>query len=103
MEKFYANDVTTKSIQNKTDSTPCISADGSNICELEAAHDHSCAAPFAFGTRIWIPDFGLCTVRDRTSGKYRERIDIHFGGRNEVGRARAWGKRVMTVWILASK
>ncbi len=88
------------SVPEQTDSTPCTSADGSNICALEAVGDHSCAASFPFGTRIWVSGFGLCTVRDRLSQKYSYRLDLHFGGRSEIGRARAWGKRTMTVLVI---
>lgn len=88
------------SVPEQTDSTPCIAADGSDICALEAAGNHSCAAPFSFGTRIWVPGFGLCTVRDRTADKYRGRVDLHFGGRETIGKARAWGKRKLTVLVI---
>jgi 3D (Asp-Asp-Asp) domain-containing protein len=88
------------SVRWQTDSTPCISADGSDICALEAKGDHSCAASLPFGTRLHIPGLGICTVRDRLAKKYADRVDWHFGGADKVQEARAWGKRTLSITIL---
>jgi hypothetical protein len=63
----------------ETDSSPCISADGSNICEYDgcvvASND------YAFGTVIDVEGFGLCEVRDRMNSRYTStgNMDIYFG------------------------
>jgi len=87
------------SVPEQTDDTPCIAADGSDVCELEARGDHSCAASLPFGAKISVPGLGTCTVRDRLAPRFAHRIDWHFGGRPEVKGAREWGRKELTVTI----
>jgi|GEM_PF-1025241 len=90
------------SVPWQTDSTPCISADGSNICKLRDQGDHSCAAALPFGTKINVPGFGVCTVRDRLAPRFSYRIDLYFGGSDQIQAAKQWGKRHVEVAVLDS-
>ncbi|MFA6406906.1 MAG: hypothetical protein WCW34_05330 [Patescibacteria group bacterium] len=91
------------SVPWQTDSTPCISADGSNICELKIKGEESCAAALPFGTKINIPGFGVCTVRDRLAPRFSNRIDLYFGGAEKIKAAKQWGKRALLVDVLDNK
>lgn len=91
------------SVPWQTDSTPCISADGSNICELKNKGEESCAAALPFGTKINIPGFGVCTVRDRLAPRFSNRIDLYFGGQEQIPAAKQWGKRSLLVDVLDNK
>lgn len=88
------------SVPAQTDGSPCIAADGSDICKLYAKGDYSCASALPFGTKINVPGFGVCTVRDRLAPKYYYRVDIHMGGADCIPKARAWGKKKLTITIL---
>ena len=90
------------SVPWQTDNTPCISADGSNICQLKAQGHESCAAALPFGTKINIPGFGVCTVHDRLAPRFAHRIDLYFGDADKIKAARQWGKRRLKVSILDS-
>jgi len=71
----------------ETDETPCISADGTNICEV----DYNVCATNAFpiGTRLYVDKLGECIVKDVMSRKYQHRIDWYAG--TDVERALAFG------------
>jgi len=61
------------SLPEQTDDTPCISADGTNICELDY---NVCATnAFPFGTVLYVDKLGECVVHDRMNKRYKERID----------------------------
>ena len=65
------------SLPEQTDSTPCISADGTNICEVDY---NVCATnAFPFGTKLYIDKLGECIVKDRMNKRYSERIDWYAG------------------------
>jgi 3D (Asp-Asp-Asp) domain-containing protein len=74
----------------ETDESPCISADGTNICEYDgcvvASND------YALGTKIVVEGFGECEVKDRMNSRYtgQGNMDIYFGmdlkGALEFGR-----------------
>lgn len=62
----------------QTDSTPCITANGFNVCEY-GIEDTVAANFLPMGTKIRIPDlFGdrIFTVRDRMNKRYSDRVDI---------------------------
>ncbi|MFZ6015509.1 MAG: 3D domain-containing protein [Patescibacteria group bacterium] len=90
------------SVPWQTDSTPCIAADGSDICKLREQGEMSCASHLPFGTKINIPGFGVCTVRDRLHPRFAHRIDLYFGGADQIQAAKEWGKRSLTVEVLDS-
>lgn len=68
------------SLPEQTDDEPCIAANGSNICERFAAGECLIAGNFAkFETKHYIDGIGECTLIDRMSSKYPERVDLFFG------------------------
>ncbi len=87
------------SLPEQTDSTPCITANGYNLCEFET--EDTIAANFLpFGTRVRIPDyFGerVFIVRDRMNARYENRIDVWM---KEYKDARKFGKRYLKIEVL---
>ncbi len=71
------------STPDQTDSTPCITADGFNVCEHN--QENVIAANFLrFGTMVKMPEeFGdrIFTVHDRMNPRYQERVDIWMKSR----------------------
>jgi len=99
----YTKNVTVtayNSVPWQTDNTPCVSADGSNICELKKIGELSCAASLPFGTQINVPGFGVCTVRDRLAPRFSNRVDLYFGGEDQIMAAKQWGKRHLQVEVI---
>jgi len=85
---------------NQCDGDPCISANGENVCELLEFDEKVCAANFVpFGTILDIEGYGKCRVIDRTSSKYKNRVDIAMK-LNEKDKALEFGKRVLRVIII---
>ncbi len=61
---------------NQTDSTPCISANGENVCTALALGYNRCASnEFDFGTRLEIKGLGECIVTDRMNSRYKTNVD----------------------------
>ena len=85
----------------QTDDTPCIPANGENLCELreEQGYHNTVAANFMrFGKQVRIPEYygkKDFIVRDRMNSRYNGemRIDLVFDSRDE---AREWGAR----WVM---
>lgn len=66
----------------ETDATPCIPADGSNICERHAKGEKMVASNcYKLGTKLKIGDLGTFTVVDRMARRYTAscRVDIYMG------------------------
>jgi len=66
----------------ETDSTPCISADGSDICKLHAQGENICATnDYPMHTVLTIEGHGTCIVRDRMNSRFTgtNRVDYYFG------------------------
>jgi 3D (Asp-Asp-Asp) domain-containing protein len=83
----------------ETDSTPCIAADGTDICRRFAAGDFLCAANFVpFGTVLRIVGVGDCTVVDRMARRFADRVDLYFG--YDLAGAFEFGRRDMEVEIV---
>lgn len=99
---FWATVSAYNSVPEQTDDTPCISADGTDICREHRNGRLVCAAELPFGTRLEIPGFGTCTVRDRTNPKYRGTVDVHFGGADTIDLAQQWGRKNLPVTIVSS-
>jgi len=84
----------------QTDSTPCIPANGENLCllrEKQGFHNTIATNFLRFGQKVRLPDYfeeKNFFVRDRMNERYngQMRIDIVFDTRAE---AKAWGAR----WI----
>ena len=74
------------STADQTDSTPCITANGYNLCEHN--QENVIAANFLpFGTKVRIPEyFGdrIFTVQDRMNARYYYRGDVWFKTRQDA-------------------
>jgi len=85
---------------NQTDDSPCISANGENLCKALAKGEKRCAANFVpLGTSIHVDKFGVCVVTDRTNKRYRNRVDIAMQ-KDEYDKARRFGRQKLHVRIL---
>ena len=63
----------------QTDATPCIGAQGTDICEIFATGENICAANFVpLGTILEVEGIGTCTVRDRMNQRYFYRVDWYM-------------------------
>lgn len=84
------------SVEWQTDSTPCIAADGTDICLRYQAGECIIAANFVpLGTKLYIDKIGLCTVADRMNKRYSNRVDIFFD--KDVERATKFGLQRLLV------
>ena len=90
--------------EGQTDDTPCLAADGSNICHRFEEGETLCAANFVpFGTVLMLDnqeepdgdDAIVCVVADRLSSRYPNRVDLYMGMDTE--RAIQFG--VETMWV----
>lgn len=80
----------------ETDATPCIAADGTDICKRYAKGEKICAANFVpLGTRLTVEGVGTCTVADRMNNRYPERVDVYYG--NDLANAIAFGVKSLQV------
>lgn len=83
----------------QTDDTPCITANGFDVCE-HGIEDTVAANFLKFGTRIKIPElFGdrIFVVRDRMNKRYPDRVDIWLKDYDEAIR---FGVRVAMIEVL---
>jgi len=83
----------------QTDASPCITANGFNVCKHNV--EDTIAANFLkFGTKVKIPElYGdrVFIVRDRMNRRYPDRVDIWFKNKNE---AIKFGFKVAKIEIL---
>jgi 3D (Asp-Asp-Asp) domain-containing protein len=82
----------------ETDATPCISADGSDICKRYAEGERICATnDHPIGSMLFIQGLGNCIVRDRMNSRYTGtgRVDWYMG--HDLASARKWGIRTVAV------
>ncbi|MFA6537584.1 MAG: hypothetical protein WCT18_04295 [Patescibacteria group bacterium] len=87
------------STPDQTDSTPCITANGLDVCKHNR-EDVIAANFLKFGTRVRIPDlYGdtVFTVADRMNPRYDSRIDLWMTSRE---RAIQFGKKNITIEVL---
>lgn len=95
--KLHSVSAYTSRVQ-ETDATPCISADGSNICERYAKGEKICATnDYPLGSVLAIQGLGRCIVRDRMNKRYTGtgRIDWYMG--HDLISAKAWGIKSLQV------
>ena len=84
----------------QTDDTPCISANGENICRALASGEMRCAANFVpLGSHLYVDKIGVCLVTDRTNKRYRNRVDIAMQ-KDEYHKAIQFGRQKLNVKIL---
>lgn len=83
---------------SETDESPCISADGSNICELYAKGQNICASnDYKIGTKLHIVGLGDCVVKDRMARKYTNTGAVDWYNGMDVAGARKFGKQFIDV------
>jgi len=83
----------------QTDDTPCITANGFDVCK-HGKEDTIAANFLKFGTKVRIPElFGdrVFIVRDRMNSRYTDRIDIWMVNKSD---ALKFGKRVAKIEIV---
>ncbi len=86
-------------VPEQTDSTPCITADGTDICKNKNIKVVA-ANWLPFGTQVRIPEyFGdtIFEVRDRMNPRYGDRLDVLM---ESIPEAKQFGRRHLTVEIL---
>ena len=84
----------------QTDDTPCIAANGENICKALAKGKKRCAANFVpLGSHLHVDKIGVCLVTDRTNKRYRNRVDIAMQ-KHEYHKARQFGRQKLTVKVI---
>lgn len=89
------------SVRWQTDATPCIGAQGTNICTIYRAGENVCAANFVpLGTVIEVEGLGHCTVRDRMNSRYYYRVDWFMD--QDVSSAKRFGVQYKTVHVYNS-
>ncbi len=95
--KYQAKVTAYNTVPGQTDDTPCIAANGSNVCGLD-----TCTVAMngvEFGTKIHIDSIGTCTVVDRKNSRYNhEWIDINFD--KDINGAKHFGVQKLTFSIL---
>lgn len=86
------------STPDQTDNSPCITANGYNVCEHNI--ENVVAANFLpFGTRLKMPEyFGEQTfiVQDRMNARYTNRVDVWM---TDIQKAREFGVRYVEIEI----
>lgn len=85
-------------VPEQTDSSPCITADGTDVCKQEM--NIVAANWLPFGAKVIIPDmFGerIFEVRDRMHSRFSERLDVLMYSRDE---AKRFGARWLKVIVL---
>ena len=87
----------------QTDDTPCISANGENICRALANGEMRCAANFVpLGSHLYVDKIGVCLVSDRMNKRYRNRVDIAMR-KDEYRKALQFGHQKLQVKILDNR
>ena len=84
---------------SQCDGSPCITANGFNLCE-HGIEDSIAANWLKFGTKVRIPElFGdrVFVVRDRMNKRYPDRVDVWFKDKSE---SRKFGVRIAKIEIL---
>lgn len=82
----------------QTDSTPCIGADGTDLCKRYANGEKLCATnDHPMHSKLVVEGYGECTVVDRMNTRYTGtgRVDLYFG--YDTPAAFKWGIRHVKV------
>lgn len=102
-QKTYSNIPVTayNSVPWQTDDTPCIGAQGTDICAYLEAGSDSCAANFLpLGTVIEVEGLGTCVVRDRMNSRYYYRVDWYMG--LDIASAKSFGIKYKDIGVYPS-
>ncbi|NCB20848.1 MAG: hypothetical protein EOM88_02920 [Clostridia bacterium] len=87
------------SLPEQTDDTPCITANGFNLCK-HWTEDTIAANFLKFGTKVRIPElFGdrIFVVRDRMNKRFSDRVDVWLKDKQD---ARKFGKQTARIEIV---
>ncbi|MBP7529544.1 MAG: 3D domain-containing protein [Syntrophorhabdaceae bacterium] len=88
------------SVPEQTDASPCISADGTDICRRYKKGECIVATnAYPLRTRLRIDKVGDCTVADRTHVRYSHRVDLFMD--KDIEGAVNFGVQKLTVIELA--
>ena len=83
----------------QTDSTPCISASGDNICTLYDQGVKVVASnAFPIGTKVMVEGYGEAIVLDRMNSRYQNAVDVYFGTDTQM--ALNWGRKSVIVRVI---
>lgn len=85
-------------VPEQTDSTPCLTANGTDICSEKK--NIIAANWLPFGTKVQIPDyFGdkIFEVQDRMNERYSDRVDVLM---YDLSEAKNFGRRKLRIVIL---
>ncbi|MFA6130802.1 MAG: hypothetical protein WC730_00870 [Patescibacteria group bacterium] len=89
------------SVTWQTDSTPCIGAQGTDICSFLDEGSNTCAANFVpLGTKLHVEGLGTCVVRDRMNDRYYYRVDWYMG--EDITSAKQFGVQYKEVGVYPS-
>lgn len=84
------------SLPEQTDDTPCLAADGSDICLRFLLGECLIAGNFAkFESKHYIDGIGECTLVDRMSSKYPDRVDLYMG--YDLEAAKNFGRKKLLI------
>lgn len=65
------------SLEAQTDSSPCVGADGTDLCKRYQAGECIVASnAFKLGAKVDVQGFGTCTVADRMNKRFQNRVDV---------------------------
>jgi 3D (Asp-Asp-Asp) domain-containing protein len=81
VKEYYATTTAYNAgVEAQTDSSPCTTANGENICNALARGLKRCAANnLKFGTRLLVEGYGECIVTDRMNKRFQNgEIDVAF-------------------------
>lgn len=86
--------------KNQTDDSPCIMANGKDGCKLLEQGESICATnAYPLGTKLYIENYGFCTVHDRMNKRFSNRVDIGMKLEDKE-RALAFGKQKLAVSVV---
>lgn len=83
---------------NQNDADPCIGASNEDLCKLYASGMRIFASREFFGKYICVKTVGCGWVKDKTSLKYKDRIDLAFSY-EENKQAKIFGKQSQEVIV----
>jgi 3D (Asp-Asp-Asp) domain-containing protein len=87
------------SLENQTDESPCVGADGTNLCErYEKGECLVATNAYPMKTILEIENFGKCIVADRMNKRYTNRVDIFMN--KELTRAINFGIQNLRVAVI---
>lgn len=84
------------SVSGQTDSSPCIGADGTDLCQRHEKGECIVASnAYPLGSKVTVEKIGICTVADRMNRRYQNRVDIFMN--KDIKRAINFGVQRLKV------